>query len=87
MTIRNKLVFYGLIFLPLAAIISAAKFGFVTSDIFVVSLAVYVFLYHPCISGLRLIYLDKLTRKNFWKMFIPFWGTRYFKASFLDSKK
>ncbi|MCF2442795.1 hypothetical protein L0657_02415 [Dyadobacter sp. CY345] len=84
MTIRNNLVFYGLIFLPLAAMITAAKFGFITSNIFGVYLAVYVFLYHPYISGLRLIYLDKLTRTDFWKMFIPFWGTRYFKVLFLD---
>ena len=82
---RNKLVFYGLIFPPLAAMITATKFGSITSGIFAMSLAVYVFLYHPGVSGIRLIHLDKLTRKNFWKMFIPFWSTKYFKNLFLDS--
>lgn len=76
-------VFYGLIFLPFAALIAASKSGFITLNIFVVYLAVYVFLYHPCISGLRLIYLNSLMKRDFWKVFIPFWSTKYFKALFL----
>lgn len=81
---RNILIFYGLIFIPLAALVVSVKLGIVSAEIFIVLLLCYLFAYHPYISGRRLISMKKLDRKDFWRTFIPFWNTKYFKTLFFE---
>lgn len=81
---RNILIFYGLIFIPLAALILSVKFGLISAEIFIALLLFYVFAYHPYLSGLRLIAMKKLDRKDFWRMSVPFWNTKYFKTLFFE---
>lgn len=84
MKTKNILVYYLLIFIPLGVLISSAKNDLINATIFFIGLQVYVFLYHPYVSGLRLLALKKLEKKDFWRMFIPFWDTIHFKTLFLD---
>ncbi len=79
---RNILIFYGLIFIPLAALILSVKFALISAEIFFVLLLLYLFAYHPYVSGLRLIAMKRLNRRDLWRMFIPFWNTKYFKTLF-----
>ena len=84
MKTKNILVYYGLIFIPLVALFLSAKNHLISPVIFVIFLFIYAFLYHPYVSGLRLLALNKIEKKDFWRMFIPFWDTIHFKTLFLD---
>ncbi len=84
MKTKNILIYYLLILLPLGLLILTAQNGFINSTLFFIGLQVYVFLYHPYVSGLRLLALNKIEKKDFWRMFIPFWDTIHFKTLFLD---
>jgi hypothetical protein len=50
MKTKNILVYYGLIFIPLGALILSAKNHLISPVIFVVFLFIYAFLYHPYVS-------------------------------------
>ncbi|MCF0058052.1 hypothetical protein [Dyadobacter sp. CY356] len=84
MKTKNILVYYLLILSPLAALILTTENGLINTTLFLIGLQIYIFLYHPYVSGLRLLALKKLERKDFWRMFIPFWDTIHFKTLFLD---
>jgi hypothetical protein len=84
MIFRNILFYYLLLALPLAALIILAKNHEVNSTFFVGGLAVYVFLYHPLISGLRLLNSGKIRRSEFLYNFIPLWNLKYFGFLFLN---
>ncbi|WP_159468116.1 hypothetical protein [Dyadobacter sp. 3J3] len=84
MKTKNILVYYGLIFIPLGVLAFCTKNHLISPIVFVIGLQIYAFLYHPYVSGLRLLALNKLERKDFWRMFIPFWDTKFFKTLFLD---
>jgi hypothetical protein len=45
----------------------------------------YVLIYRPIVDGYRLIRLGQLPKKEFWKMFIPFYGAKYFGALYFGS--
>jgi hypothetical protein len=84
MKTKNILVYYALIFIPLIALVLSSKNNLISATVFVICLQLYVFLYHPYVSGLRLLALNKIEKKDFWRMFIPFWDTIHFKTLFLD---
>jgi hypothetical protein len=44
----------------------------------------YAFIYHPLISGLRLVATNKIPRSKLWLTFIPFWNKRYFSYLFFN---
>lgn len=84
MKTKNILVYYLLIFIPLGVLILSSKNNLISPIVFFILLQIYAFLYHPYVSGLRLLALNKLEKKDFWRMFIPFWDTKFFKTLFLD---
>lgn len=84
MKTKNILIYYLLIFIPLGVLILSSKNNLISPIVFVILLQIYAFLYHPYVSGLRLLALNKLEKKDFWRMFIPFWDTKFFKNLFLD---
>lgn len=84
MKTQNILIYYFLIFIPVLLMAVCIKYSLINSVTFFICLQVYALLYHPYVSGLRLLALNKLEKKDFWRMFIPFWDTKFFKTLFLD---
>lgn len=81
---RSIVLYYLAILLPLIAIaIIAQRNGFTAAEFSIVLLC-YALIYHPIITGLRLIALKKISGSDFWKTFIPFWNLRYFGSLFLN---
>ena len=83
--IRNLAVFYLLIALPLAAISLLARYNYLSPVVGGVLLLVYAIVYHPTISGWRLVSLGKIPKQIFWKNYIPMWNSKYFRTLFLGS--
>jgi hypothetical protein len=81
---KSRYIYYSLIFLPLLLLIGASKYHYLNANVFVLLLAFYCFLYHPIVSGLRLISLKKIPKSEFWRNFIPFWNLRYFSDLFFN---
>jgi hypothetical protein len=61
------------------------KTGLIGSVVFVILLGIYCFLYHPFISGLRLIALGIIRKDEFIKAFIPgYYNFKYFSLLFFN---
>ncbi len=86
MSLKNISVFYILICLPLALLVLAAKYHYVTSEVFTFILLGYALIYHPLISGLRLLACNKISKGKFWSTFIPFWNWKYFGFLFFNKQ-
>jgi len=56
----------------------------INSTLFVLGLIVYGFIYHPIISGLRLLQSGKIERSKFWYNLIPGWNSKYFMFLFFN---
>jgi hypothetical protein len=83
---KNLINFYLYIFAPLSTLILLAKANLIGSAGFVWLLAIYCLIYHPVISGLRLIATNKISKKQLILNFIPFWNWKYFAFLFFNSK-
>ncbi len=84
MIFRNLVAFYLLIVLPLMGWIILVRDQRINQSLFVSGLAIYVFFYHPLISGLRLLSAYKITKSQFLLNFIPFWNLKYFKFLYFN---
>ena len=84
MNSQKIISFYVLIFVPLAFLIALSKIGLVSSNIFVLGLFSYAFIYHPYISAQRLLKLNIIKESEFWYSFIPFWNFKYFDTLFFN---
>lgn len=82
--LKNLAFYYLLILLPLATIIVLVKMGAISATIFVVGLIAYALIYHPIVSGLRLVSAGKIGRSEFMYNFIPFWNAKYFEFLFFN---
>lgn len=76
---KNIVFFYGLIFIPMVGIVAVMQRDALLG---VVLLSLYALVYHPTISGVRLLTLNKISKKEFWKNYIPFWNKKYFRDLF-----
>jgi hypothetical protein len=83
MILKNILVYYLFIFTPALALALAVKYHLISSNFFLFALLFYCLVYHPFISGIRLLALGKVTGRRFWLNFIPGWNTKYFGTLFL----
>jgi hypothetical protein len=83
---KNIINFYALIIAPLGAIVLLAADNLISSYLFVSLLLVYSLVYHPYISGLRLIASNKITKKQLWYNFIPTWNWKYFSFLFFNAE-
>ena len=82
---KSIINFYAYIFSPIIAMMLLVKNGLMGSDSFVILLAVYCFIYHPLISGLRLIALGKIRRNELIIAFIPgYYNLKYFSLLFFN---
>jgi hypothetical protein len=84
---QSILKFYILISIPFASIILLSMVGWISGTIFGFLLFVYFLLYHPFISGLRLLHSNKISKKQFWKNFIPGWNSKYLNFLFFNLDK
>ena len=73
----NRIVFWLLCALPLVALVLASKS--LGSFFFYNGLMCYVFLYRPFIHINRLMQLRAIEEKEAWRLFVPFYHTRYFR--------
>lgn len=83
---KNLINFYLYIFAPLSTLILLAKTDLLSSTEFVWLLMIYCLLYHPLISGLRLVATHKISKKQLPLSFIPFWNWKYFAFLFFNSE-
>jgi hypothetical protein len=75
-------IYYLFIAIPLIILVLGLKYQLYSSNGFVIGLAFYVFIYHPLVSGLRLLHKNKIKSSEFWRNFIPLWNTKYFTSLF-----
>jgi hypothetical protein len=87
MNLKKIIVFYLVMVIPLIGLVLLVKYHLINSQFFVLGLLTYGLIYHPIISGLRLIKLGVIKKAEFWKNFNPFWGRKYFWILFFGSKK
>jgi hypothetical protein len=78
---KNLLVYYLAIILPLPLIIWSASYS---SSLFVILLFSYV-IYRSFVDGQRLIRKGIINKNDLWKSFIPFWGMRFFKELYFEN--
>ncbi len=79
---KNLFIFYLSIFLPLAAIVLAAKYHYISNANFAIFLVIYFIFYHPLICGIRLVQKHELAQSKFWNVFIPGWTSKYIRSLF-----
>ena len=84
---KNIINFYAAIAAPLSTLVLLAADHLINSISFVLLLMIYAFIYHPLISGLRLIITNKISKNQLWYSFIPGWNWRYFAFLFFNSEE
>jgi hypothetical protein len=84
MPLKNIIVFYLLVLVPLILLAIGIMNHFISKGFFFAAIFIYALLYHPLISGLRLLALGKIKKSELWLNFIPFWNQKYFKLLFFN---
>ena len=82
MNLKYPFFYYFMISTPLLILLLFSKMHLISSTFFSISLLSYALLYHPLISGLRLVLLGKIAKSDFLKNLIPFWNLKYTKDLF-----
>lgn len=80
---KNLLIFYIIIFVPLFLIIGLRKLEWINETIFIFSFLFYILIYRTYTDGKRLAKKKIIPESSIWKLIIP--GTRftYFKELYL----
>ncbi len=84
--LKKTAIFYIYLFFPLLTIMLISKLNLLPANIFMYSILTYALIYHPMISGIRLIQLNICNKNNFWLNFIPLWNLKYFDILFWGTK-
>ena len=82
---KSILNYYIFITIPFCLIILLSLNKIISNKEFVILLFIYGLIYHPLISGLRLIESNKISKNQFWKNFIPGWNIKFFYFLFFNS--
>jgi len=82
---RNIINYYAAIFTPISTIVLLANAKLISSNAFVLLLMIYAFIYHPYISGLRLLDANKIKKNPLLFSFIPGWNWKFFAFLFFNS--
>ncbi len=85
--LKKTLIFYLYIFFPLLTIMLISKLNLLSANLFMYCILAYALIYHPVISGIRLIQLNICNKNSFWLNFIPLWNLKYFDILFWGAKK
>ena len=77
--LKNLGVYYWFIAIPFILIISMFTLD-INKSYGILLLLAYVSIYRPFIDGLRLYQIGTIERKDFWKISIPFYSSKYFNT-------
>jgi len=77
-------LFYCFLLIPFMTFVLAVKYNYISNFSFILFLIIYSLVYHPLISGIRLVQSKKISKKDFWKNFIPFWNNKYYWFLFFN---
>lgn len=86
MRLHKQVIFCVYIATPLLMLSLYARLNLADSATFVAFLTLYCLVYHPWISGKRLVALGVIPPSKLIYSFIPFWKMRYFDYLFLNAK-
>ena len=78
---KKLFIYYLKILLPLPIIALFAELNL--TWIFIIFLAFYVLIYRTIIDSEKLILKGVITKKNRWRLLIPFWHIKYFDELYL----
>ena len=81
MYLKSILLFYLSIFTPLTILVIFSDS--ISTRLFTILMLIYGLVYHPLMCAIRLLQMGKISNKDFFKNFIPFWNTKYFDTLFL----
>jgi len=76
---KNLLVYYLSITIPLLGIFLLLKFQFINSMTFAILMVLWALIYRPITDGIRLIEKGIIQKNEIWKLFIPFWRNNWFR--------
>ena len=76
---KNTLVYYAAIIIPLLTITTLAAAGYIGSGWFVVFLFCYVLVYRTITDYMRLVSKNIIGKKDFWRILIPGSRIKYFR--------
>ena len=80
---RNRIVFWLLCTVPFFLLVMFLWRGEISAFWFMTLLLVYALIYRPIVHVVRLRQLDVIEPKDTWKLFIPFYQTRYISQLWL----
>jgi hypothetical protein len=78
---KNILIYYLSILLPIPLILWAVNYN---SILFTILLLLYSTIYRGFTDGQRLLEKRIIVRSEFWKSFIPFWSSKYFRQLYFE---
>ena len=80
---KNIIVYYFVVIVPLAIIFLLALTNTINSNWFVYSFCFYLFIYRTYIDGKRLADKGLIAKKDIWRMIVPGYRIRFFKDLYL----
>ncbi|WP_298301263.1 hypothetical protein [Hydrotalea sp.] len=80
---RKLSLYLAAIFIPFFLLIFGSRNGMLSPGWFVFLLLTYAVIYHPIISGLRLVAKGIIAPSSLWKNLIPGWNWKYYSHLFL----
>lgn len=75
--------YYLLIFVPIGMIILLSKLELIASNVFVLLLFLYIFIYRTYLDGYKLVKKNIISKKDIWKLIIPGKRLQYVKELYL----
>lgn len=81
---KNTVVYYLAIILPVIAIFVLKNTGMISSNWFVYTFVLYLLVYRSCTDGLRLAGKGTIEKRNIWKVIVPGQRIKYFKELYLN---
>lgn len=86
MFLRKLSLYYLMIVLPLLVLAGFTGTDLIDSTTFVIVLMIYSLIYHPVVSGLRLLALKKIKPPMFWACLVPGITMLFFRDLYFPSK-
>jgi len=86
MNLRYVLLYHFMIIVPFVLLLQLGKLDYINPAAFLAGIFIYAFIYHPLISGIRLVSLQLITTQELPKTFIPGWNLRFAKELYLQWK-
>jgi hypothetical protein len=74
--------FWLAIALPVIALIVASQTHYLGAGAFTIMLMIYAFIYHPFVCSTRLLKNNRINKKEFFVLFIPFWRMGLYRKHF-----